>query len=265
MAERTGPERPAAHHARYAMEEDSMASKIPVILSHESAWQAFSVFNPNDWRGRSKPIINSCAANYGLLVYGVAKIESIFGAADSLCQPRVEDLVAQWKASKWDVSSCMYLVDIPEAHLSIHAFLSTAKTFLDVFVQLIRSEGLVSDEIHGFHKKGDNVGARLLHVLSKNAHKPKKHAAMLIHDLICEHKKIWIDDVVNGRDSLIHPEQGLAKVMFGLELYEADGELRLGRILKPSFNDEDFDTYARKTLSMVEAFSKKCMEYLKKA
>ncbi len=247
------------------MDKDSMAPKIPMILCHESAWPAFSVFNPNDWGGKSKPIIHSCAANYGLLVYGVTKIEGIFARADSLCQPRVDDLMVQWKTSKWDPSSCMYLVDIPEAHLSIHAFLSTAKTFLDVFVQLVRSEGLVHDEIHGFHKKGDNVGAKLLQVLSKNAHKQKKHAAMLIHDLICDHKKIWIDDVVNSRDSFVHPERGLAKVMFGLDLYEADGELKLGRILKPSFNDEDFDVYARKTLSMVEAFSVKCIEYLKDA
>ena len=36
-----------------------------------------------------------------------------------------------------------------------------------------------------------------------------------------------------------------------------------GRILKPSFNNEDFDAYAHKTLSMVEAFSMKCIEYLK--
>ena len=236
-----------------------------MILSHESAWSAFSVFNPNDWSGKSKQIIHSCAVNYGLLMYGVTKIESIFTTANSLCQPRFDDLVAQWKASKWDVSSCIYLVDIPEAHLSIHAFLSTAKTFLDVFVQLIRSEGLVHDEIHGFHKKGDNVGAKLLHVLSKNAYKPKKHVAMLIHDLICDHKKLWIDDVVNSRDSFIHPERGLTKVMFGLNLYEADGELRHGGILKPSFNNEAFDTYARKTLSMVEAFSVKCIEYLKDA
>ena len=97
------------------MDKDSVAPKIPMILCHESAWPAFSVFNPNDWSGKSKPIIHSCAANYGLLIYGVAKIENIFATADSLCQPRVDDLVAQWKASKWDASSCIYLVDILEA------------------------------------------------------------------------------------------------------------------------------------------------------
>jgi hypothetical protein len=244
---------------------NNTALNIPVILCHENTWPAFSIFNPNDWSGKSKPIIHSCAANYGFLLYGVTKIESIFSKANSLCQPRFDNLAAQWSTSKWDVSSCIYLVDIPEAHLSIHAFLSTVKTFLDIFVQLIHSERVVHDEIHGFHKKGDNVGAKLLRMLSNNAQEPKKHAAMLIHDLICEHKKVWIDDVVNARDSFIHPERGLIKVMFGLDLYEANGELRLGRILKPSFDNEDFDIYARNTLSRLEGFSIKCIEYLKSA
>jgi hypothetical protein len=242
-----------------------MVPNIPMILCHESTWPAFSIFNPNDWSGKSKSIIHSCAANYGFLVYGVKKIESIFSGANSLCQPWFNDLEARWKASKWDVSSCIYLVDIPEAHLSIHAFLSTVKTFLDIFVQLIHSERVVHDEIHGFHKKGDNVGAKLLRTLSNNAQRSKKRVAMLIHDLICDHKKVWIDAVVNARDSLIHPERGLTKVMFGLDLYEADGELRLGRIFKPSFNDEDFDIYARNTLSRLKEFSVKCIEYLKSA
>lgn len=242
-----------------------MAPKTSVVLCHKSTWPAFSVFNPNDWSSKSKPIIHLCAANYGLLLYLATKIESIFSRVNSLCQPRIDELVAQWKASKWEISSCIYFVDVPEAHLSVHAFLSTAKTFLDIFVQLFRSEGVVHDEIHGFHKKGDDVGAKLLRMLSNNAQKTKKHVAMLIHDLIRDHKEIWIDDVVNSRDSFIHPKGGLIKVMFELEIYEADGELRVGRILKPSFNNEDFDVYARKTLLKVKTFSMKCIEYLKNA
>lgn len=235
-----------------------------MILLDPSAGPEFSIFNSNEWREESKPIIQSCAMTYGLLVYGVERIEKIFSSADNLCQPKFNNLVKQWKTSKWDVASCVYLVDIPEAHLSIHGFLSTIKTFLDVFVQILRPEGIVQGEIHGFHKKGSNVGAQLLHMLKNNAHKSKKNMAMLIHDLISEHKPLWIDDVVNSRDAFIHPEGGLAKVMFGLDLHEASGELKLGSILKPSFNDQDFDIYARKTLSMLEDFSKAFIGYLRK-
>jgi len=258
-------ERRARGKVRYAKDMDDMNSQTPVILLDHSSVPAYSLFNPNDWGVKSKQIVQSCAVNYGLLAYAVAKIDTIFSQANSLCQPKFQNLVLQWERAKWDVSSCTYLVDIPEAHLSIHAFLSTVKTFLDLLVQLFHTEGVVHAEIHGFHKKGDNVGGKLLHMLTNNATKPKKHVAVFIHDLICEHKKLWIDHVVSSRDAFIHPESGLSKVMFALDLYEADGELVLGKILKPSFYNEEFDAYARKTVSMVDIFSKKCIEYIKTA
>lgn len=242
---------------------NNMKSQIPVIMLDQSTAPAFSVFNPNDWGRNSKLIVQSCAANYGLLIYAVARIKNIFSQADGLCLSRFNDLKAQWKMSRWNLSSCIYLVDIPEAHLSIHSFLSTVKTFLDVFAQLISSEGIVHDKIHGFHKKGENVGGRLLHILSNNAVKSKKQVATLLHDLICHHKLIWIDHAVNNRDFFIHPENGLSKVMFALELDEVDGELKLIKIIKPSFDNEDFDAYVGKTLSRVDEFSKKYLEYLK--
>jgi hypothetical protein len=242
-----------------------MNPQIPVILLDPSSTSAFSLFNANDWGSKSKQVIQSCAANYSVLTYALAKIEAMFSRASILCQPRYQDLVKQWKTAKWDLSSCVYLVDIPEAHLIIHGFLSTAKTFLDVFVQLFHSEGVVTSPIHGFHKKGDDVGRTVLHMLSHNAAKSKKDVAILIHDLICEHKKRWIDHMVDVRDAFIHPEGGLTKVMFALDLQEIGGSLVLGDILKPSLDNEAFDVYARKTLSKVDEFSKKCIQHLKSA
>ncbi len=55
-------------------------------------------------------------------------------------------------------------------------------------------------------------------------------------------------------------------MMFGLDLYEAGGELKLSRIVKPSFDDEDFDIYARKNVLLMvgEEFSTKFIGYLRK-
>ena len=240
-----------------------MIRQIPVFLLDESSTPAHSLFNPNDWSKKSKQIIDSCAVNYGLLEYGTTKIEKMFSRAGILCQPRFNQLVTQWKTSKWDVSSCVYLVEIPEAHLAIHGFLSTIKTFMDVFVQLFHTEGIVHDEVHGFHKAGDKVGGRLLNMLTNNTNKPKRDAAAVLHDLICEHKKIWIDQVVGGRDALVHPESGLSRVMFALDVVETGEQLVLRRILKPSFGEKEFHVYARETLGMVERFSKGCIECIK--
>ena len=242
-----------------------MTPKIPVILAHENTVPAFSIFNPNDWNGKSKPVILSCAAHYGLLIHTSKMINNVFEQASTLCSPSLNNLMTQWKTSKWDISKSSYLVDIPDLHLSIHAFLSSVKTLLDVIVQLIGTEGIVSGEVHGFHKKGDDAGGKLLLMLENNATKAMKEKAALLHNLITEHKTSWIDNAVKSRDFFIHPEKGLSQVMFGLVLSEEEGDLKLVKILKPSFGDEEFDNYAKKMLLQIEMFCKLFIKQVKDA
>lgn len=242
---------------------DNKTFQIPVILVDEVTAKAFSVFNPNDWGSESKLIIHSCAANYGLLLYSLTKIKNIFGQADVLCSSKFKEIKAQWEISRLDLSACTYLVDIPEVHLSIQSFLSNIKTFLDIFVQLISSEGIVSAKINGFHRKKNIIGGKFMHILKNNAINHKAKSAKKLHDLICGHKIKWIDNVVNNRDLLIHPEKGLSKIMFGLSIYDDNGELKIDKILKPSFNNEEFDIYAEKIISMIEEYSIKSIEYIK--
>ncbi len=238
--------------------------KIPTILLHESSVPAFSIFNPNDWGSKSKPIIHLCAVNYGLLIYTSKMISDIFEKAHVLCSSSLENLRFQWGKAKWELSKGNYFVDVPQLHLSIHSFLSLVKTFLDVIVQLIGTEGLVSVEIHGFHKRGNSVGGQLIQILNNNATKIDTDKALLLRELIVRHKTLWIDDAVNNRDLLIHPE-GFSKIMFILVLSEKNGNLNLDEILKPSFGGIQFDKYALNILSSVEAFSKEVIKCLKNA
>lgn len=236
-----------------------MTQKVPVILCDANTAPAFSIFNPNDWNGESKAIIQSCAAHYGLLLYIAKKLKDIVAKADILCSPKFDELKAQWSMSKWDITKSTYWVDIPELHLSIHSFLSTVKTLLDVIAQLISSEGIVTAKIHGFHEKGD----KLLRLLENNTPASKQEVASLLRELISRNKGIWIDNVVDFRDFFIHPERGLSTVMFALELSESEGELQLTNILKPSFDNEEFHVYADKVLLQVKEFSTEYMEYIK--
>ena len=240
-----------------------MEHKTPIIMIDPNSARAFSVFNPNDWIGDSKLIIQSCAINYGLVIYTTAKIKNIFTRADDVCVSRFNDLQAQWKMSRWPLSSCAYLVDIPEAHLSMHSFYSSVKTLLDVLVQLISTEKIVHTHIHGFHKKGVDVGGQLLDILTNNASKPKKELAAKLHDLISQHKNHWIDHAVNNRDFFIHPEKGLNKVTFALTLREVNNELKLETILKPSIDGDIFDIYSEKILKRIEEFSRAYVDLLK--
>lgn len=184
--------------------------------------------------------------------------------AESLCAPSFSNLKSQYKMAKWPISNCICYVDIPQLHLSIHSFLSEIKTFLDVLAQLTASEGIVSGEVHGFHKKGDDVGGKLLHILKNNATKAKKNAALLLHDLIIEHKKKWIDNAVNSRDLLIHPDN-FATIMFALDISEKDGDIQLDGIIKPAMAGEAFDKYANGVLSIINEFTNQFLKHLKNA
>ena len=245
---------------KYEMNEQE--AKISTVLLHQSSVPAFSIFNPNDWSNESKQIVDLCAANYGLLKFTSEMIKDVFENANALCADSFKTLLSQWAMSKWEPSTCNYFVDVPQLHLSIHSFLSSVKTFIDVIVQLISTEGIVSSKIHGFHKKGNSVGGKLLQILNNNARAAKREKARSLHKLIIKHKRLWIDDAVNNRDLLIHPE-GFSKIMFALALSEKNGDLCLDEILKPSFSNMNFDKYAHNTLLHMETFSKDIIKCLK--
>lgn len=237
-------------------------AKIPTILMHRSSAPAYSIFNPNDWSNKNKQIIELCAINYGLLTFTSETIKDVFASANVLCASSFKNLVSQWEMARWELSKCIYFVDVPQLHLSILSFLSSVKTFLDVLVQIIGTEGIVSSEIHGFHKKGKSVGGQLLQMLNNNARTANKDKARSLHKLIVKHKSLWIDDVVNNRDLLIHPE-GFLKIMFSLAVSEKDGHLSLDKILTPSLGNVTFDKYAHNTLSYVDIFSKDVLDCLR--
>ncbi|MBM4064227.1 MAG: hypothetical protein FJ266_01065 [Planctomycetes bacterium] len=245
------------------MHKEQASSKVSVILCHESSVLAYSIFNPNDWNGASKAIIHSCAVQQGILLYEASKLKAIFQQADALCLPRFADLESQWNTAKWEINTFSYFVEIPEAHLSIQAFLGSIKIFFDIIVQLISAQGIVSQQIHGFHKKGDDVGGKLMNALRNNAKKETQEIAVKLDDLIARHKAMWIDQAVKARDIFIHPGKGFSSVMFALDLQVDEGKLRLVRVIKPSINDEDFDRYAEKTTGYVANFSEQFLSLIK--
>lgn len=239
--------------------------KIPIILIHPSSMASYLLFNPNSWKGASKQIVRSCAAQHGLLGYSLDKLDKLFNDAEKLCQPSLQNLNGQWNTAKWTHKKCRYFVEIPEIHLYIQIFLVSVKTLLDLIVQLISSEGVTSSKIHGFHKKNKVIGGEVLNLLKNNSNKSKKGVSDKISDLINKNKKDWLDEVVSVRDLLTHPEKGIAQVMLELKLQETQEGLRLAEVIKPKINTNrvDFNVYARGVLGEIEAFSKAFLELIK--
>lgn len=235
-------------------ENPSTISKLPVIFVDPASVQAFDIFYPNDWSGLSKQIVISCAAQHGLLNFSVKKLHELFGNAEKICLPIINDLKNQRTTSKGAIDKCLFLVEVPEVHLFIQAYLNSIKTFLDLIVQLITTEKIVSKKIHGFHKKGKDPGGELLHTLKNRVN--NKQIADSLRELIVVQKKTWIDDAVNARDLWVHPGKGLIQIMFQLEMKAKNSEIELTGIRKPSIGTTVFNQWADETLKNLNDFSK---------
>jgi len=228
-------------------------------MTHETTVPAYHIFNPNNWDGLSRSIVASCAAQFGLLQYAASCVPQVVSDCDDLCYARFSDLQEQWARSPWELRRGTYWVEVPEFHLYTQAYLSTVKTLLDLLAQLVTTEELVNKKVHGFHKKGQECGGQLLHILNTKALPTKGKVASHLCGLIEEHKRIWIDRAIDLRDTLIHLEKGLSQIMFALDV-EVDREnLRLAGILHPQIGGQGLEEYAEQTTQHISRF---CTEFL---
>lgn len=240
-------------------------TKNPVILISDGSIAAFSIFNPNDWNGESKPIIASCAAQYSLLLFATSALAKTYEGANQVCQARMGDLSQQWRRAPWDLQRGSYFVEIPAVHLSIQAFLSTVKTLLDLLAQLLSSERLVHVKLHGFHKKGQSVGGEVLHALAHKKNPQRAEIAARVREYLTEQKAAWIDGAVSARDNLAHAVRGMPQVMWELEISNQGDSISCDRIVPPHIGDEPFEQYSHTTAAKVEMLSTTILQALRTA
>jgi hypothetical protein len=243
--------------------DENAGGKTPIVMIDSASYRAYTIFNPNDWIGESKQIIGSCAAQCSLLNFEIVHLPIVSRKAEKICESRYLELQEQWKRAPWDVRKTNCLVEIPEYHLYIQAYLATVKVLLDLLAQLVSTEGIVDKRVHGFHKKGKEIGGELLQILQTRFFSEYSDSASQLTKLIKEHKHTWIDQVGNLRDGLIHPNKGMSLVMFGLKLQATSKGLKLLYILQPTINRQYFNDYAQKTLRNAENFSKDFLSILK--
>lgn len=174
---------------------------------------------------------------------------------EQFCAQKVAELQSQWRAGRWELPRGQYFVEIPPVHLSIQAFLVTAKTLLDFLAQLMSSERLIHVKLHGFHKKGRVVGGEVLHALMHKRNSVRGATATGIRDFIGEQKPVWIDEVVEARDFLAHPTRGTPQVMWELVVTETAGFIQCERVIPPHIGDLPFDKYAEFVVGQVELFA----------
>ena len=157
----------------------------------------------------------------------------------------------------------IYLGQAPELHLLIEAFFSGLKSLLDLSVQLLSTEGVVTVGVHGFHRDKSVYGGVVLNALERNVGKEKRETAAAITQLIRNHKQQWIDAAIGARDLLVHPVRGQQQLMFELHLAERGAELAIRAVVPPHVGDVPIPQYARQQATNIRDFSKAFMSELR--
>lgn len=235
-------------------------ARIPVIYADKSAFSGARIFNPNSWTGASKGIIQSCWTEYSALDHCVGQIAGMCRDAERLCQNQIKSIQEQWITRRFDLSKVLIFCQQPDLHLIIEAFFSSIKTLLDLIVQLLTSEGVVSVAVDGFHRVQKVYGGTVLNALTNNASHDRKEIATKAGALISQHKESWIDQAVFARDQLIHPKKGMHQLMFHLEFAEKDGKLACVKVTPPQIDSMLIDQYAQKILKHAKEFSSAFLE-----
>src|SRR4030042_6836858 len=230
-------------------------ARIPVICADKSAISGAGIFNPNSWTGESKGIIQSCWTEYSVLDHCVVQIMGMCRDADRLCQNQIKSIQEQWRSKRFDLRKVVIYCQQPDLHLRIEAFFSSIKTLLDLIVQLLTSEGVVSVSVDGFHRAKKVYGGKVLNALTNNASNDRKEIAEKATVLSSHHKEAWIDQAVFARHQLIHPKKGMDQLMFHLEFVEKDDKLACVKVTPPPIDSMLIDQYAQKVLKHTREFS----------
>lgn len=213
--------------------------KIPVMMVAPTTGTSAHSFNPNDWEGVSKGLIQSCQTEYGLFLHCQATVVSLCEQGRELCAGQIADVQQQWATAKFDLSRCDFFAEVPGFHVHAAAFFSAAKALLDKLAQLLSSEEIVGSHVHGFHENGD----RVVRSLQRTARADRRPIAKPVETLIHRHKELWIDDLIVVRDGLLHPPRGSTQAMFRLVMSEHAAEIVCNEVIPPMVQQIPIDRY----------------------
>ena len=239
--------------------------RIPVVCVDESAVAGAMLFDPNSWPAVTKGLMHSCWTEYSVLHHCVTQLVAMCDERERVCQRHIATIQQQWSTQKFDLQKVLIYGQHPDLHIRIEAFFSGVKSLLDLLVQILSTEKVVSAKLDGFHRVQDIYGGKVLNALERNVPDTKKELAAKFHALILEHKRKWIDQTISARDQLIHPEKGMHQLMFQLEFTEKDGKLVCQKINAPAIEAESMDQYAQRILKAVETFTSNFIELAKAA
>ena len=90
----------------------------------------------------------------------------------------------------------------------------------------------------------------------RNVKAGKTPLAKSLLDVIGDHKRRWIDQVISTRDALIHLPDGAHQLMFELKLENHNGNLVLSEVVPPSIGGVTIAEYAGERLLTMKQFAR---------
>ena len=202
------------------------SSRIPTICVDRSAIASLTLFNPNEWVGPSRAVVQSCSTERSVISYGVARLTNVCRSADKHCSSHVATLREQWKQAPWDISQGVYFAQVPEVHLLIEAFFSGMKSLLDLLVQLLKTEGIVGAELDGFHRAGDIYGGKVLNALDRNSKAERKAKQRSAQGRSSTSIRLAGLTKLSGQETFWYtPRKGAHQLMFEIRLACIDDNL----------------------------------------
>jgi hypothetical protein len=233
---------------------------IPVICLAPGAVGSYRIFNPNEWDGQSRAIVQTCAAVLGAASAAAQHIRDACARPVDRCERHLNTLAGSVDDPSVLGKASMFGQDI-ELHNAVFAFVGNVKALLDLLVQLLSSEGVCNAQIHGFH----DSGSRVLNALCRNVAAEREPTAKRLAELVNCEKTSWIDEFISVRDDLIHPQRGSHVLMFGLEVIWAGGRPSLKDAHAPAVGDSSLDCFVDNALVRAREFAARFLRELKTA
>ncbi len=239
--------------------------RVPVVCVDRSAVAAFSLFNPNDWTGQSRGVVQSCATELSVLRYSVARIDRLCADAKDACRHHFEALNGQWQISPWDLGRSIYFGQVPELHVLIESFFAGLKSLLDLDSQLLTTERIAGVALDGFHRTKDVYGGTVINALDNNVRNGKEVIAATVKALIMKHKAAWIDAAIASRDMLVHPVRGAQQLMFEIRVENSGESLDYLGAVPPHVSEVPIGSYTSARIEDVYQFSAELLKTLREA
>lgn len=197
--------------------------------------RAFSVFNPNEYPPASKSDVYNSAFSLARVWAFAEIVRNEIQASESR---GFDDALWQLISARHLPHDMVALFPSQPTITAFEGFAVASKTLLDVLARLAATRSPSIPK--GFNKSGDVVGGRFLRGLKSSSIQQVPGRDVLLQ-VIEDHKRSWIDDLIGVRDAIAHGGTSGRIVGFALPLYPGMeiSRLRTAPPQPPAFMKDD--------------------------